>query len=272
MTDGLVTLTVEELAESTPVVILCGGAGTRLREQTEFIPKPMVTVGGKPILWHLLQYYSSFGFRQFVLCLGYRAEVIKNYFLNYHLTVSSFSISYGSRTTVEVADAERTPPWTISCVDTGEHAMTGARIKRIQQYVGDRMFMLTYGDGLSDVDLHALLAFHRRHRRLVTVTGVHPPARFGLLRLDGSTVVQFAEKGRALNDYINGGFFVCEPGVFDYCADDDECVFETRLETVAADGQLEAYRHESFWQCMDTMRDREILEESWATKPPWKRW
>jgi glucose-1-phosphate cytidylyltransferase len=256
-----------------PVVILCGGGGTRLREETEFIPKPMVTVGGKPILWHLMQYYSSFGFNRFVLCLGYKAEVIKNYFLNFHYTANSFSIRLGPGNVVDVADAQGTPQWTIACVDTGERAMTGARVKRIQPYVGDSRFFLTYGDGLSDVDLHKLLAFHHEHGKLVTVTGVHPPARFGLLVLDGTRVTCFSEKAHGIADYINGGFFVCEPGIFEYLEDDDSCTLEHHpLERIADDGQLEAYLHEEYWQCMDTLRDRELLEEAWAHGAPWKRW
>jgi glucose-1-phosphate cytidylyltransferase len=257
-----------------PVVILCGGGGTRLREETEFIPKPMVTVGGKPILWHLMQYYSSFGFLRFVLCLGYKSEVIKNYFLNFHYAANSFSIQLGDdRTVVELAGEHQTPPWRIACVDTGERAMTGARVKRIQQHVGDSRFLLTYGDGLADVDLDKLLAFHEDHGKLVTVTGVHPPARFGLLVLEGSRVTCFSEKAHGISDYINGGFMVCEPGVFDYLDDDDACTLEQQpLERIAADGQMEAYLHESYWQCMDTLRDRELLEETWAANAPWRRW
>ena len=256
-----------------PVVILCGGSGTRLKEETEFIPKPMVTIGGKPILWHLMHYYSTFGFSRFILCLGYKADVIKNYFLNYHYTANSFSIYLGDNTKVELDGVGRTPSWTISCVDTGERAMTGARVKRIQPYVGDSPFLLTYGDGLCDVDLHDLLDFHRAQGKLLTVTAVHPPARFGLLHLDGPLVKGFVEKAHLEYDYINGGFFVCEPGVFDYLEDDDRCQLERRpLERIAADGEMAAYRHEAFWQCMDTMRDRELLEEAWATGAPWRKW
>ena len=256
-----------------PVVILCGGDGTRLREETEFIPKPMVTVGGKPILWHLMQYFSSYGFLEFVLCLGYKAEVIKNYFLNYHYEANSFSIHLGEGRLVELDGGQRTPPWTIACVDTGERAMTGARVKRIQRYVADSTFLLTYGDGLADIDLPALLEFHRSHGKLVTVTGVHPPARFGLLVLDGTEVTTFSEKAHGIRDYINGGFMVCEPGLFDYLDDDDACTLEhLPLERVAADGQMEAFLHESYWQCMDTKRDRELLEEAWSNGAPWRRW
>jgi glucose-1-phosphate cytidylyltransferase len=233
----------------------------------------MVTVGGKPILWHLLQYYSSFGFSRFVLCLGYKAEVIKSYFLNFRYSANSFSIRLGDRSIVELDTELNTPAWTVACVDTGERAMTGARVKRIQDYVGDSRFLLTYGDGLADVDLQDTLKFHEAHGKLVTVTGVHPPARFGLLMLDGTTVGRFSEKAHGISDYINGGFFVCEPGIFDYLDDDDSCMLEHEpLERIAADGQMEAYLHESYWQCMDTLRDREILEEAWAHGAPWRRW
>lgn len=256
-----------------PVVILCGGRGTRLKEETEIIPKPMVTVAGKPVLWHIMKYYSTYGFNHFILCLGYKAEVIKSYFLNFHYASNSFSIHLGKKEVIDLDGVERTPPWTISCVDTGDHAMTGARVKRIQPYVGNRRFMLTYGDGLSDVDLAALVKFHDQHGKLMTVTGVHPPARFGLLSLDGTRVTRFSEKGHTQHDYINGGFFVCEPGMFEYLEDDDSCLLEREpLERLADDGQMEAYLHESFWQCMDTVRDREILEEAWGTDAPWRKW
>lgn len=256
-----------------PVVILCGGMGTRLKEETNIIPKPMVTIGGRPILWHLLKFYSSYGFRRFVLCLGYKGEVIKHYFLNYRHLASSFTIDYIADGAPVIGDDARPEPWTISCVDTGDQAMTGARVKRVQAYVGSSRFMLTYGDGLADVDLDRLLAFHERHGKLVTVTGVHPTSRFGLLTLDGTKVRAFAEKPQTTHDYINGGFFVCEPGLFDYLEDRDDCVLERKpLESVAADGQMEAYLHDSFWQCMDTVRDRESLEEAWSKGSPWKRW
>jgi glucose-1-phosphate cytidylyltransferase len=265
-------MAASDMAE-IPVAILCGGMGMRLREETAVIPKPMVTVGGRPILWHIMKYYSSFGCRRFILCLGYKGDVIKQYFLNYNLLANTFTLDLdsGSPTIVSPDKIER---WSITFAETGEHAMTGARIKRIQPYVGDVPFMLTYGDGLSDVDLRELLTFHRRQRRLVTVTGVHPPSRFGLLTLQDDRVVRFAEKTHAPHDFINGGFFVCEPGVFDYVSDDDACVFEREpLERLAADDQLAAYRHESFWQCMDTIRDRDLLEEQWAAGGPrWKRW
>ncbi len=255
-----------------PVVILCGGMGTRLKEETATIPKPMVTVGGHPILWHLMKYYSSFGFHRFILCLGYKGEVIKNYFLNFYQLNSSFTIKIGSGE-IPVFAEPKSDPWIISCVDTGERAMTGARVKRIQPYIGNSRFMLTYGDGLCDVDLHRLLAFHESHQKLVTVTGVHPPSRFGLLTLKGTRVVGFAEKSQTAYDYINGGFFVCEPGFFNYLQGNDTCVLEREpLEKAAADGHLEAFLHDSYWQCMDTARDRDLLEETWARGAPWKKW
>jgi glucose-1-phosphate cytidylyltransferase len=259
--------------EALPVVILCGGMGTRLREETTVIPKPMVTVGGRPILWHIMKYYASFGHRRFVLCLGYKGDVIKQYFLNYELMANSFVLDLGTGVRPTISDGESAERWNISFVDTGEAAMTGARIKRIQPIIGDSAFMLTYGDGLADIDLVALANFHRTHGKLVTITGVHPPSRFGLLTLKGDAVVRFAEKARGMSDYINGGFFVCEPAVFDYLEDRDSCMFEGEpLERLAADGQMVSFRHESFWQCVDTVRDRELLEETWSTTAPWKRW
>lgn len=256
-----------------PVVILCGGMGTRLKEETGIIPKPMVTVGGRPILWHLMKYYSSFGCRKFVLCLGYKAEVIKNYFLNYRHLSSSFTIDTGEEGAVRITDDTASEPWSIACVDTGEAAMTGARVKRVQKYVGNSRFMLTYGDGLSDIDLNRVMKFHESHGKAVTVSGVHPPSRFGLLTLEGTRVKEFAEKPKTGHDYINGGFFVCEPKLFDYLEDDDRCVLERKpLERVAADGQMEACLHDGYWQCMDTVRDRDLLEEAWAQGGPWKKW
>lgn len=255
-----------------PVVILCGGMGTRLKEETGIIPKPMVTIGGRPLLWHLMKFYSAYGFRRFILCLGYKGEVIKHYFLNYFQLTSSFTIEVGDGRT-HIVDGSASEPWSVSCVDTGEQAMTGTRVKRVQSYVGQSPFMLTYGDGLSDIDLGKLLEFHRGHGKLVTVSGVHPTSRFGLLTLDGSRVVHFAEKPHTAHDYINGGFFVCEPGFFDLLEDDDKCTLERQpLERAAEGGQLQAFLHDGYWQCMDTVRDRELLEEAWQHGGPWKVW
>lgn len=270
MTDHLPS---QEAPADTPVVILCGGAGTRLREETENIPKPMIRIGGKPLLWHLMQYYASYGFTRFILCLGYKAEVIKDYILQLRYLSSSFTVGPGEEPKVDDGDAGVMADWVISCVDTGDAAMTGARVKRIQPYVGERRFMLTYGDGVSDVNLLDLLAFHQSSNALVTVTGVHPPSRFGLLTLNATRVQRFAEKPQAQHDYINGGFMVCETGLFDYLEDDDSCTLEgAPLERVALDGRLQAFLHDSYWQCMDTMRDRELLENAWSAGAPWKRW
>jgi glucose-1-phosphate cytidylyltransferase len=212
-------------------------------------------------------------FRRFILCLGYKGDVIKQYFLNYNLLANSFTLDLEKGAPPRVVTAENAERWSIAFIDTGEHAMTGARVKRIAPYVGESTFMLTYGDGLADIDLRSLLSFHREHGRLVTVTGVHPPSRFGLLTLEGHSVVRFGEKAYAPNDYINGGFFVCEPGVFRYVDEADACVFEREpLEQLARDGELMAFRHESFWQCMDTVRDRDALEHAWSNGPPWKKW
>lgn len=264
---------IETSASEVPVVILCGGMGTRLSEETKTIPKPMVTVGGKPLLWHLMHYYASFGYTRFILCLGYKAEVIKNYVLNLQYLSSSFTVQRGRGPVIDGDGDAMVNSWDISCVDTGEDAMTGARVKRIQPYVGNRRFMLTYGDGLADIDLHELLRFHEGSGAIATVTGVHPPSRFGLLTLDGTRVSRFAEKAHTPTDFINGGFFVCEPQFFDYLDNDDACVLErTPLERLAEDGGLQAFRHQSYWQCVDTMRDREILEEAWENGAPWKRW
>lgn len=262
-----------ERVSDIPVVILCGGLGTRLSEETHSIPKGMVTIGGRPILWHIMQYYRAFGHRRFILCLGYRGDVIKEYFLNYHRRSGSLMIDMATGAATSVDTDADIDEWEVACIETGEHAMTGARVKRIQKFVGTGEFMLTYGDGLSDVDLGALLDCHRREARHVTVTGVHPPARFGNLQLEGSAVTRFAEKVQTERDHINGGFFVCNPEIFDYLSNDDSCVLERdALEQLAKDGQLSAYLHAGFWQCMDTLRDRELLESMWRESSPWKRW
>lgn len=233
----------------------------------------MVTIGGRPILWHIMRYYRSFGFRRFILCLGYRGDVIKQYFLNYHELTGSFLIELASGTSTRVDTDDALDDWEVACVETGEHAMTGARIKRIESLIDTEEFMLTYGDGLSNVDLTRLVAFHREEGRNMTVTGVHPPARFGSLQLDGTSVSRFAEKAQTEHDFINGGFFVCNKEVFAYLDADDSCVLEREpLERLAKDGQLSAYLHSGFWQCMDTLRDRELLESMWPKSAEWKTW
>lgn len=251
------------------VILLAGGFGTRLSEYTDSVPKPMVTVGGKPILVHIMNSYARYGHKDFYLALGYKAQIVKQYFLNYHYVNSDFRVNLESG----VIDTLNTKEldWNVTLVDTGLHSMTGGRIKRLQSYIGKERFLLTYGDGLSNIDINDLISFHESHGKMVTVTGVHPSARFGELELTGSNVLSFKEKPQTDQGWINGGYFVCEPEFFDLIADDDSVVLEqTPLETAAKMGQLEAYLHNGFWQCMDTKRDRDKLEALWAEgNAPW---
>ena len=258
-----------------PVVLLCGGLGTRLREETGVRPKPLIEIGGRPILWHIMKGYAAAGCEEFVLCLGYKGQLIKDYFWHYRLQNSDVTLDLGVTGDVIWHNHHLETSWRVTLADTGALAGTGARLAKVQRYLGDRPFFLTYGDGVSDVDLDQLLAFHRSHGRLVTVTGVNPPSRFGELRADGAGVVRdFIEKPHLEGELVNGGFFVMEPGVFDYLSDDDGCVLERDpLERLAADGQLVVHPHHGFWQCMDTYRDLELLEGLWQQKdPPWKVW
>lgn len=253
------------------VVILCGGLGTRLSEETELKPKPMVEIGGRPILWHILKYYSHFGFNEFVLALGYRGEQIKRFFLEYYHLSSSLTLHLG-KGQVNVHEQER-ENWIIHLVDTGHDTQTGGRIKRLAHLLDEQPFMLTYGDGVSNVDLRKLLQFHRSHKKLATVTAVRPPARFGGLIFDGDYVKQFTEKPQIGEGWINGGFFVLEPGVLNYIKDDRTVLEREPLEQLARDRQLVAYRHDDFWQCMDTLRDTRLLESLWQEKrAPWRVW
>jgi glucose-1-phosphate cytidylyltransferase len=255
------------------VVILCGGLGTRLRGETEFRPKPMVEIGARPILWHIMKIYAHYGFREFVLCLGYKGEQIKQYFLNYEAMTRDVTVRLGATPQVVLHGAPA-EPWTVTLVDTGASAMTGARVKRAERYVDGDAFMLTYGDGVTDVDLGKLAAFHRGHGRIGTVTGVRPPSRFGELLASGTRVAEFSEKPSISAGYINGGFFVFHRRIFEYLSADDGCVLERDpLERLAKDGQLEMYPHEGYWQCMDTPRDLQHLAEAWERPhPPWKVW
>ena len=259
-------------------MILCGGQGTRLREHTEIRPKPMIEIGGRPILWHIMKLYAHHGIREFVLCLGYKANVIKDYFLNYETMNSDFSIELGKKNSLQLHnDASNSEGgWKISLVFTGENTMTGARVRRASAYLGNtgETFCVTYGDGVSNVDLTAALKFHRSHGKLATLTGVHSPSRFGVLECTGSKVEAFAEKPTSKWQMINGGFFFFEPGFLDYIKDDENCVLERApLESCAAEGQLQLYEHTGYWQCMDTYRDWDLLEKQWqAGRAPWKVW
>ncbi len=253
------------------VVILCGGLGTRLSEETELKPKPMVEIGERPILWHILKHYAHYGFNEFALALGYKGEIIKRFFLEHYYLSSSLSVQLAKgQATAHDKDRE---DWLVHLVDTGSQTQTGGRLKRLQGLIGQETFMMTYGDGVSNVDLKRLLEFHRSHKKLATVTAVRPPARFGGLVFDGDLIKEFTEKPQVGEGWINGGFFVFEPQVFDYLDGDDTILEREPLERLAKDRQLVAYRHDNFWQCMDTLRDTRLLESLWQTgKAPWKVW
>jgi len=254
------------------VVILCGGLGTRLSEETELKPKPMVEIGGRPILWHILKHYAHYGFNEFALALGYKGEVIKRYLLEYYYLSSSLTVQLDEGKAVAHQDKQR-ENWKVHLVDTGHSTQTGGRLKRLSELIGQETFMVTYGDGVSNVDLNRLLAFHRSHKRLATVTAVRPPARFGGLVFDGDLIKEFTEKPQVGEGWINGGFFVFEPQLFNYLGGDETVLEREPLEQLAKDGQLVAFRHGDFWQCMDTLRDTRLLESLWQTgKAPWKVW
>ncbi len=250
------------------VVILAGGFGTRLSEYTETIPKPMITVGGRPILWHIMRNYAHFGHKDFYVALGYKAEVIKEYFLHYRSLNSDFTVdlSNGAVKPHQTDDAD----WHVTLVQTGTESMTGGRVKRMQSFIGNEPFMLTYGDGVTDVDLDALLSFHKSHGKMVTVSAVHPSARFGELEMQDQQVISFQEKPQTGQGWINGGYFIIEPEFFDLIEGDQTVLEREPLEQAAKLGELMAYQHEGFWQCMDTKRDRDLLEELWRQgKAPW---
>jgi glucose-1-phosphate cytidylyltransferase len=256
------------------VVILCGGQGTRLREETEFRPKPLVEIGGRPILLHIMKMYAHHGFKEFVLCLGYRGHMIKEHFLNYEAMNNDFTVNLGTRRRIYHHGSHDEEGFTVTLADTGLESMTGARLKAVQKYVDAETFMMTYGDGVSDVDLGAVLAFHRQHGRLATVTTVRPESRYGVLDIDAAgSVAGFNEKPR-LDGWVNVGFFVFERGVFDYLSDDPGCVLEQDpLRNLAKDGQLVAYKHPGFFHAMDTYRDFKALNDLWHDgRAPWKVW
>jgi len=253
-------------------VILAGGMGTRLSEETAIKPKPMVEIGGKPMLWHIMNIYAAAGFDEFVIALGYKGEAIKEYFLAFHALNSNLTVNLGSGE-VTVLDGKR-PDWTVHLVDTGANVMTGGRIKRLAERLREKTFLLTYGDGVADLDVRKVVDFHRSHGKLCTVTAVHMPSRFGAFDLaEDSRVEKFREKSRADGDWINGGFFVCEPGVLELIDGDDTVWERDPLEKLAAAGELMAYRHEGFWFAMDSLREKNELEKMWGSgAAPWKVW
>jgi glucose-1-phosphate cytidylyltransferase len=253
------------------VGILAGGLGTRLAEETEAIPKPMIEIGGKPMLWHIMKHYAHHGFSDFVLALGYKAEVIKRYMVEYCSLASNLTVHLGEGR-VDLHEGER-ENWTVELIETGLYTATAGRIRRLAPRLGDGTFLLTWGDGVSDLDLNDLLAFHRSHGRLATLTAVRPPARFGHIQLDNALVTEFSEKPQTGEGWINGAFFVLEPEVFDYIEGDATQWEREPLENLAKDGQLMAYRHSGFWQCVDTLRDKKTLERLWETgEAPWRVW
>ncbi len=250
------------------VAILAGGVGSRLAEETEVKPKPMVEIGGIPILWHIMRHYSHYGHNEFVIALGYKGSVIKKYMVDYCSLSSNLTVKLKTGD-IKVHDSDK-PDWTVDLVDTGMETLTGGRIKRLAPHLGNETFMLTWGDGVSDVNLSELLKFHRSHGKLATMTAVRPPARFGHLEFDGDKIASFTEKPQTQEGWINGAFFVLEPKVFDYIEGDSTQWEKEPLENLAAEGQLMAYRHSSFWQCMDTLRDKKLLQSLWDSgNPPW---
>lgn len=255
------------------VVILCGGLGTRLREETEFRPKPLMDIGGRPILWHIMKAYAHHGFREFVLCLGYRGNMIKEYFLNYEAMNNDFTISLGRQHTIKYHDAHKEQDFSVTMADTGLETMTGGRVRQVGKYIDDDTFMVTYGDGVSNVDIGALLDFHRAHKRLATITTVRPLSRFGVLEIDErNRVVSFAEKP-LLDSWVSAGFFVFNRRVLDYLTGDDCILEQTPLEKLANEGQLMAYRHEGFFFAMDTYREYKFLNDLWANgEAEWRVW
>ncbi len=253
-------------------VILAGGLGTRISEETHLKPKPMIEIGGRPILWHIMKSYSSYGVNDFVVCCGYKGYVIKEYFANYFLHMSDITFDV-TRNKMEVHQ-RNAEPWRVTLVDTGDTTLTGGRLKRVADYLRDEAeFCFTYGDGVADIDIGALIAFHRRHGKLATVTAVQPPGRYGALLRDGNLVQGFREKPPGDGAWINGGFFVLSPAVIPYIAGDDSSWEAGALDTLASEGQLEAFEHTGFWQSMDTLRDKNHLEQLWSTgKAPWRCW
>ena len=255
------------------VVILAGGFGTRISEESHLKPKPMIEIGERPILWHIMKIYSSYGFNDFVICLGYKGYCIKEYFAHYFLHESDVTFNFRNKNE-RLIHHHSAEPWTVTLVNTGGETMTGGRVKRIQSYIGNETFLLTYGDGVSNIDIRSLVDFHKSHGKLATVTSIQPTGRFGSLDIDDSgAVTGFQEKPKGDGAWINGGFFVMDPGIFDYLDNDETSLEREPLEKLALDGQLRAFKHSGFWQPMDTLRDKNLLEELWQNgKAPWKTW
>ena len=252
-------------------LILAGGFGTRISEESHLKPKPMIEIGGKPILWHIMKVYSIHGINDFIICCGYKGYLIKEYFANYFLHNSD--VTFDMRTNERIVHLQYADPWRVTLVDTGHETMTGGRLRRIRQYLGDEDFCFTYGDGLSDIDITKLIGFHRSHGRLATLTAVQPPGRFGVLNMDDERVSSFLEKPQGDGTWINGGFFVLSPKVINYITDDKTIWEREPMERLAMEADLIAFKHNGFWQPMDTLRDKNRLEELWSTdKAPWKKW
>lgn len=255
------------------VVILAGGFGTRISEESHLRPKPMIEIGGKPILWHIMKYYSSFGHNDFIICCGYKQYIIKEFFADYYLHMSDVTFDFTDENKMIVHN-NKSEPWKVTLIDTGLNTMTGGRIKRVKDYVGNETFMLTYGDGVSDVDINALVDFHKKHGKIATITSVQPGSRFGTLDIDNDdNIMVFKEKYKDDAGWINGGYMVLNPEIMDYIHGDATILEREPLETIAVQGQLKAFRHNGFWQCMDTLRDKELLEKLLSNgQAPWKVW
>lgn len=262
------------MEQNIPVVILCGGLGTRLKEETEYRPKPMVLIGNRPILWHIMKIYDQYGYDDFILCLGYKGEVIKEYFYHYEILTNDFRLTLGQKNAVEIFHNHQESNWKITLINTGDKALKGARLKRVEKYIDLDNFMVTYGDGVADINIDRLLDFHRSHGKIATLTGVKPLSRFGELQVEGEMVKEFAEKPQSAEGLINGGFFVFNRKIFDYLEVRDDCDLEYgAFEELAKEDQLMVYRHDGFWVCMDTYRDVEYLNRLWAKgNASWKIW
>ncbi|MFI5304246.1 MAG: glucose-1-phosphate cytidylyltransferase [Nitrospiria bacterium] len=255
------------------VVILSGGLGTRLREETEFKPKPMLQIGENPILWHIMKSYSCYGHKDFVLCLGYKGEIIRDYFFNYDLHHSSVMLELGTKKVLKINSEHDERDWKLWMVDTGQDTLTGGRLKRVQKYISDDVFMVTYGDGVADINIQKLLEFHYSHGKLATVTAVRPSSRFGELTIEGNQVKSFREKPQVQAGWINGGFFVFQKEAFDFLSGDQESLEQGLLEKLTGKNELAVFLHDGFWQCMDTYREMQLLNDLWKQKKaPWKIW